>query len=443
MKTRINKDSESFTPFRDNEIRNRILNIFTKSPSLSIRYNHLFSRLKISKQEKAALRETLRNLVLENILNKSGKYYELATRTAFYEGKVILDKELGYAIETRIDNLLEKIQVKKRNLQTALLGDIVQFTILEYADNEIREAIVEKLIKRTKHIITGNLQFSRGNRDNAYVLPDDTKFRKEIFIPAGNLKSAKSGDKVICEIINWEYQDLPPEGKIIEVLGKAGEVETELKSLLKKYGLNKSFPKNVRDELKNNLDNEKFKLTHAEISRRLDLRDKVVFTIDPEDAKDFDDAVQIEKTKNGNYLLGVHIADVSFYVREGTKTDEEAAGRGTSVYLMNNVVPMLPEKLSNDLCSLKESKDRLTFSVQMEINQSGDVVNFNLNKSIINSSKRFSYEEVQKIINEQKGPFLNDINLMNELHCLKNVSTKAALTLKHRKLKPSLMKTET
>ena len=197
MKTRINKDSESFTPFRDNEIRNRILNIFTKSPSLSIRYNHLFSRLKISKQEKAALRETLRNLVLENILNKSGKYYELATRTAFYEGKVILDKELGYAIETRIDNLLEKIQVKKRNLQTALLGDIVQFTILEYADNEIREAIVEKLIKRTKHIITGNLQFSRGNRDNAYVLPDDTKFRKEIFIPAGNLKSAKSGDKVI------------------------------------------------------------------------------------------------------------------------------------------------------------------------------------------------------------------------------------------------------
>lgn len=260
----------------------------------------------------------------------------------------------------------------------------------------------------------GKLEFSADNEDYAFVIPDDKNFRKDIYIPGKNLKNASEGDKVICEITNWVYQDLSPEGKITDVLGKAGDVKTEFKALIKKYGLTKSFPKKVREEVKN-ID---FEARPEEISRRIDLRDKTIFTIDPADAKDFDDAVSIETNEKGNYLLGVHIADVSHYVNEDTSLDDEAFRRGTSVYLMNDVVPMLPEKLSNDVCSLKEGVDRLTFSVFIEIGPRGGIIDFSISKSVIKSKKRFTYEEVQKIIDQQKGEFIDEINLMNKLHGL-------------------------
>jgi ribonuclease R len=400
----------------DGEIRDNVLKLFTNTPSLSIKFNNLVSRLRISRYEKAHVRGILRILISDGSLFKRGKYYELSERKVFYEGKVVYDENMEYAIETKFDNNFERIKVRKRNMQTALIDDIVEFAVIEFAEDERKEAVIERIIKRAKHRITGNLQFSKGNKDFAFVVPDDKTFRKDIYIPVKNLKNAKDKEKVVCEITGWEYQDISPEGKIIEVLGKAGEVETEFKALLEKYGLNKNFSKKVKEEININLEDPEFCISGKEILNRIDLRNETIFTIDPVDAKDFDDAVHVRINEKGNFLLGVHIADVGFFVREKSNIDEEAFRRGTSVYLMNDVVPMLPEKLSNDLCSLKEKEDRFTFSVNIEINPKGDILNFNLFKSVINSKKRFTYEEVQKILDDKHGVFVEELNLMNKLH---------------------------
>ncbi len=358
----------------------------------------------------------MRELVSEGTLAKNGKYYEFNKRSIFYEAKIILDENNEYATEIKTEYGVEVLPVRKRNLQTALLGDIVQVSIIEYAHRDEREAIVENIIKRARHTIVGKLEFSSKGKDYAFVIPDDKKFRKDIFIPKNSLKNASNGDKVVCEIVNWEYQDLSPEGKIVQVLGKAGDVKTEFKALIKKYGLTKTFPKSVRDEIKKMESAGKFQTSSQELKGRRDLRDEIVFTIDPVDAKDFDDAVSIEILDNGNYMLGVHIADVSHYISEGSALDEEALARGTSVYLMNDVVPMLPEKLSNDVCSLKEGVDRLTFSVFIEIDKKGNITDFELTKSIIASAKRFTYQEAQEILDTQEGLYLEELNKMNELH---------------------------
>ena len=354
----------------------------------------------------------LRELILEKQIEKDGKYYALKHKSQLFEGKIVLDKDNEYAVEYNTVDGFERIPVRKKHLQTALIDDIVEISIIEFADRRFKEAFVERIVKRAKHRVVGKLEFSSEDKGYAFVIPDDRKFRKDIYIAPKNLKNAAEGDKVVCEITNWVYQDLSPEGKIAEVLGKAGDVKTEFKALIKKYGLTKTFPKKVREEVKNLA----FEITPDELEHRKDLRDKIIFTIDPADAKDFDDAVSIEVNEKGNYLLGVHIADVSHYVRESTALGDEAFKRGTSVYLMNDVVPMLPEKLSNDICSLREGVERLTFSVFVEINPGGDILDFSISKSVIKSKKRFTYEEVQGIIDNQKGEFIDEINMMNELH---------------------------
>lgn len=398
------------------DIKTQVLNLFKRSPSLSVKFNALFSMLRINKSLKAELRNILSELVQKGEIQKNGKYYESSSSTSFYEAEIILDSKNEYAAEVYTDSGTRILPVKKRNLLTALPGDRAEVTIIEYANSSEREAIVEKIIKRAKHSIVGKLQFSSKGEDYAFVIPDDRKFRKDIFIPKNSLKGAVNGDKVICEIINWEYQDLSPEGKIVRILGKAGDVKTEFKALIKKYGLTKAFPKAVKDEILEMETAGKFEITAEEISNRVDLRDELIFTIDPIDAKDFDDAISLNRLKNGNYHLGVHIADVSHYVTEGSALDEEALMRGTSVYLMNDVVPMLPEKLSNDICSLKEKVNRLVFSCYMEIDPGGDVLKYNIHKSVINSKKRFTYEEVQKILDEGKGLYYDKLSEMNELH---------------------------
>lgn len=398
------------------DIKPLILNMFRSNPSLSVKFNMLFNKLRLNKSLKAEVRNILRELVEAGELQKNGKYYEFDSRTNFYEAEIRLDNKNEFTAEVYTDKGTRILPVKKRNLLTALPGDRVQVTIIEYAYSDEREAIVENIIKRAKHTIVGKLEFSSKGEDYAFVIPDDKKFRKDIFIPKANLKGAKNGDKVICEIINWEYQDLSPEGKIIQILGEAGDVKTEFKALIKKYGLTKTFPKAVRDELKEMENRGSFDITSEEIAKRADLRDELIFTIDPVDAKDFDDAISLNRLKNGNYHLGVHIADVSHYVTEGSALDEEALLRGTSVYLMNDVVPMLPEKLSNDICSLKEKVERLVFSCFMEIDGQGNVVKYNVHKSVIKSKKRFTYEEVQKILDAEEGLFYDKLAEMNELH---------------------------
>ncbi len=398
------------------ELKQQISGLFKKNPSLSVKFNMLFNKLRVNKSLKADVRNILAELVREGELQKNGKYYEYNGRTDFYEGIITLDKKNEYAAEITTEQGTIILPIKKKNLLTALTGDKVEVTIIEYAGSNEREAIVENIVERVKHTIVGKLEFSSKGEDYAFVIPDDRKFRKDIFIPKSALKGAVHGDKVICEIVNWEYQDLSPEGKITKILGKAGDVTTEFKALIKKYGLTKTFPKIVREELKKLEDDGLFEISETEIKTRKDLRNELIFTIDPVDAKDFDDAISLDILSSGNYYLGVHIADVSHYVKEGSALDEEALLRGTSVYLMNDVVPMLPEKLSNDICSLKEKVDRLVFSCFMEIDKKGNIHKYDVCKSVINSKKRFTYEEVQNILDKQEGKFLHKINEMNELH---------------------------
>ena len=401
---------------KTDDLKQQISGLFKKNPSLSVKFNMLFNKLRVNKSLKAEVRDIIAELVKEGELQKNGKFYEYNGRTDFYEGVITLDKKNEYAAEIATEQGTMILPIKKKNLLTALTGDKVEVTIIEYAGSNEREAIVENIVERVKHTIVGKLEFSSKGEDYAFVIPDDRKFRKDIFIPKSALKGAVNGDKVICEIVNWEYQDLSPEGKITKILGKAGDVTTEFKALIKKYGLTKTFPKNVKDELKKLEDDGLFEITEAEIKTRRDLRNELIFTIDPLDAKDFDGAISLDILSNGNYRLGVHIADVSHYVTEGSALDEEALMRGTSVYLMNDVVPMLPEKLSNDICSLKEKVDRLVFSCFMEIDKKGNILKYDVCKSVINSKKRFTYEEAQNVMDKQEGEFLQKLNEMNELH---------------------------
>ncbi len=232
------------------ELKQNIMGLFKHTPSLSIKFNMLFNKLKVNKSLKAEVRNILNELVSDGELQKNGKYYEYNSRTAFYEGIIMLDKKNEYAAEITTENGIIILPIKKKNLLTALTGDRVEVTIIEYADTSEREAIVENIIKREKHSIVGKLVFSTKGQDYAFVLPDDRKFRKDIFIPKNSLKGAVNGDKVICEIVNWEFQDLSPEGKITQILGKAGDVTTEFKARIKMYGLTKTFSKHVKDELK-------------------------------------------------------------------------------------------------------------------------------------------------------------------------------------------------
>jgi ribonuclease R len=265
----------------------------------------------------------------------------------------------------------------------------------------------------TKVLTEGNKYVSgrfENHKSYGLVSPDSRDIKKEIIIAAEDFYNAADGDKVHVEILNPEairdeLSDL--RGRIIEVFGKSGEKGAEEKSIIRKYNLSTSFPKEVEKEA------ESVSIDY-DMKDRIDLRDKIIFTIDPLDAKDFDDAVSVEKTDDG-YLLGVHIADVSHYVKENAALDKEAIQRATSVYLVKNVIPMLPEKLSNDICSLKPDEDRLTFSIFINLTKRCALRSFEIKKSVINSKRRFTYEEAQNIIDTGKGDFAEELLLMYKL----------------------------
>ena len=268
------------------------------------------------------------------------------------------------------------------------------------------------------------------NKSFGFVIPDNKKRSKDIFISKKYFSGARNNDKVVVEIIKEETIKSKPEGKIIEILGKADEAEIDLLSIVKEYNIPYEFPKQVLEEAKkikkdNKIEEDNTGYSKKEIESRTDFRIKQVFTIDGEDAKDLDDAVSVEKLKNDNYLLSVHIADVSYYVKEDGFIDKEALYRGTSVYMLNKVIPMLPKQLSNGICSLNEGEDRHTLSVIMEIEKGGNVISSEVVKGIINVKKRMSYTGVQKVLegNSDKDykPYMENIKLMAELaHVLEN-----------------------
>ncbi len=275
-------------------------------------------------------------------------------------------------------------------------GDTVEVSLFAQSkrrreEGKRREGEVVRIVSRGRRMAVGVVERVR----RFYiVVPDDRRFAREIVIPNEDLMDAREGDKVVVELTAWGRKHLNPEGRVVEVLGPAGELTAEIRSVAREFNLPAEFPSDVQQaalEFPGAIPPE-------EIRRRLDLRGQQLVTIDPEDAKDFDDAVSLEGLPGGDYRLGVHIADVSYFVRDGEPLDREALKRGTSVYFPNGVIPMLPERLSNNLCSLRPNEDRLAFSVLMTVTPRGAVKDYEIRETIIRSARRFTYEEVQRVI---------------------------------------------
>ena len=343
--------------------------------------------------------DVLDDLLMDDfIIEQAQMRYRLADTTSVMEGT--FQRKHNGKNTFLPDDGGEPILVAERNSMHAMDGDRVRIQMMARRRGHVREAQVTKIIQRADKQFVGKLSVSR---DFAFVLTEDRTLSNDIFIPKGQLKGGKSGDKVIAKIIEWPEGSKNPIGKIVEVLGKSGENETEMHAILAEFGLPYTYPKAAEDAARH-IDAT---ITEADIAEREDLRDRTTFTIDPRDAKDFDDALSFREIKdrksNGQlYEIGVHIADVSHYVTEGSIIDKEAVKRGTSVYLVDRTIPMLPERLCNEICSLRPDEDKLTYSVIFEMNERAEVKSWHLAHTVTRSDRRFTYEEVQALL-EARG----------------------------------------
>ena len=344
--------------------------------------------------------------------NKKNKYRVIEEN---YQEGIYRRNAKGFGF-VKIEGQEDEVYISKENSMQALNGDKVLVEIIE-EKNKIKsaEGKIKRIIKREKDTVVGTFQ---NNRTFGFVVPDDRNFGTDIFISKNDFGKARNGHKVLVKITKYPSKGKKAEGKIIEVLGGPNEAGVDMLSLIKEYNLPYRFPEPVVKEAESFGD----KIDKKEIEKRVDLRDNIIFTIDGEDAKDLDDAVRVVKLENGNYRLDVHIADVSHYVKEGSLLDREALIRGTSIYMLGRVIPMIPRQLSNGLCSLNAGQDRLTLSCIMEINSKGDVVSSEVYKSVIRVTERMNYHDVQKIIDRSDNEvlkkyekYIKDFDLMAEL----------------------------
>ena len=336
------------------------------------------------------------------------------------------EKGFGFV---KIDNSEEEIYIASNATNNALNGDEVLVKVLE--DSSRGESREGKIVKILHHKVEKVVGIFKNSKSFGFVIPDDKRLGTDIFISKKYFSGAKNNQKVVVKLTKYPEQGKNAEGKIVEIIGYMDQAGVDILSLVKDYDLPYEFPGKVLKEAQS----IKQEIAKKDIPYRLDLRDEEIFTIDGEDAKDLDDAVQVKKLENGNYFLGVHIADVSYYVKEGSMLDQEALLRGTSIYLLDRVIPMLPKELSNGICSLNAKEDRYALSVMMEINKEGQVVSADIQKTIINVTERMSYTDVYAILQQDKTKqeiltkykqYRNHFELMEELaHILKNRRSKA------------------
>ncbi|MCR4439512.1 MAG: ribonuclease R [bacterium] len=347
-------------------------------------------RLGVTQDRYHLLRAALRQLVANGTIVKYPRNRYGRGRAAQEAVGVLRVKTQGYGFVVRDDGG-EDIFVSERNMGLALHQDRVRVRLFAQSSGRSPEGKIVEVLSRARQNIVGT--YKRG-RKLGFVVPDELKIPHDIFVHDSDAMGAQPGQKVVVQITNWEHEKLNPEGRIVEVLGFPNEKGVDVLSVARAFDLSESFPPEVEQEAAA----LPARIPEAEIARRRDLRGTVLFTIDPPDAKDFDDAVSLEKLENGHLLLGVHIADVSWYVRPGGAIDREARRRGTSVYLVDRAIPMLPERLSSELCSLVADRDRLAYSVLMELTPAGDLVRYQFHESVIRSRRRFSYEQVQELL---------------------------------------------
>ncbi len=302
----------------------------------------------------------------------------------------------------------ESIMVAERNSMHALNGDRVEVTIAARRRGAEPEAVVTKILEQKEQVFIGTLQV---DKHFAYLLTDSKFLATDIFIPKSKLKGGETGDKAIVKITEWKEDQKNPRGEVVDILGKTGENTAEIHAILAEFGLPYKYPEAVEKAA----DKIKAGITDEEVAKRIDMRGVTTFTIDPKDAKDFDDALSFRRLPNGNYEVGVHIADVTHYVHPNTIIDHEAEDRGTSVYLVDRVVPMLPEHLCNGICSLRPNEDKLTYSVIFEMNDDAQILDSKIAKTVIRSDRRFAYEEAQEVIETGKGDMVDEILTLDKL----------------------------
>ncbi|HQT21717.1 MAG: ribonuclease R [Sphingobacteriales bacterium 17-39-43] len=386
-----------------------ITDVFEKSGNKPLNYKQVASKLNLHDDEtRVLILEVLKEETRKGILQEpeKGKFILKQLKT-FVTGKVDMTSD-GSAYIVSDDEFEEDIYVAPRKLRNALHGDIVKVYV--YAKNKGRkkDGEVVEILQRAKMDFTGIIKLSDRF---AFFVPDDRKMLHDIFIPLDGLNGAKDGYKAIAKIVDWPEDAKNPIGEITHVLGKQGENNAEMNAILADYGFPLAFP----DEVEKQAESISEDITKEEIARRRDFREILTFTIDPADAKDFDDAISFQKLKNGNIEVGVHIADVSHYVKPGSALDKEAFERGTSVYLVDRVIPMLPERLSNGLCSLRPNEDKLCFSAVFELDNDANVVEQWFGRTIIHSDTRFSYEDAQEVLENKSGKHSEELLKLNEL----------------------------
>jgi ribonuclease R len=405
---------------RMEEQEQKILEFMKEKDYVPMKAKEIAMLMRVPKKEYGDFLEVLGNLELKFKIQKNRKSkYRLVEKT-YYDG-IYRKNQKGFGF-VRLEEREDEVYIAKENSLNALNGDRVLIEIIE-EENKVKsaEAKVVKILKHEKDTMVGIFQ---NNKNFGFVVPDDRNFGTDIFIAKKDMGKARSNHKVLVKITKYPEKGKKAEGKILEVLGNVNEAGVDMLSLIKEHNLPSTFPEPVVQEAKR-FEN---KVDKKDIPNRVDFRDKEIFTIDGEDAKDLDDAVRVEKLKNGNYRLEVHIADVSFYVRENSLLDNEALIRGTSIYMLGRVIPMLPRELSNGICSLNAGEGRFTLSCLMEIDEKGKVVASEIVKGIIKVTERMSYTDVQAILdqsNEQTikkyKPYISHFKLMEELaQILKN-----------------------
>jgi len=406
---------------RKNEITKGIFTILEKEPSKSFNYKQIAAKLKIEDtQGRNDLIKRLGQLKQKERIVEVGRgsYQKKPSSKKLLQGKVDLTTSgNGYILVEEMD---DDIFVPKHKLNRALHGDTVEVYLSKTGSGKKVEGEIASILERKKTTYVGVIDKQKAF---AFVRPADSKMYTDIFIPLEDINKANDGDKVLVELGDWPQDRDSPYGKIIEVLGKPGEHNTEIHSILAEYGLPYEFPYEVEAFAKT-LDTS---IKPEEIAKRRDMRDILTFTIDPKDAKDFDDALSFRKLENGNYEIGVHIADVSHYVLPDTILEEEAYNRATSVYLVDRVVPMLPEVLSNNACSLRPNEEKYTFSAIFELDEKAVLKNQWFGKTVINSNERFAYEEAQHIIETSKNKIPKEISIRKDAYSVSNEVVDAVL----------------
>jgi len=369
---------------------------FRDNQESSISVKRLYDELKLKTHPMRSMcLDIVLDLVEDGFLKEKDGQFTLMQKSKFVEG--VLQRRVGGKNFLVPDDGSDPVFVAERNSAGAVNGDRVKVVLFARRPHAALEGEVTEILKRAKDTFVGTLQV-KGKF--AYLVTPD-KSDRDIFIPLSNLKKGRDGEKAVVKVVEWpDTPDRNPVGKVIDILGAAGENNTEMHAILAEYGLPYSYPENVERAA----DQIPSEITDAALAGREDFRDVVTFTIDPRDAKDFDDALSIRPIKKGLWEVGVHIADVSYYVQEGSIIDKEAFKRATSVYLVDRTIPMLPEKLCNNLCSLRQDEDKLTYSVILEMTDNAVVKRSRIARTVIRSNRRFAYEEVQAIIErEQQG----------------------------------------